>query len=63
VERVVEIVDPEQALAMLDAAIGQRDRPRLLVDDVVADVVVLVVFPALDDRALLELRDDLVDAA
>jgi len=62
VGRVVEVVDPEQVLGVLDPAVGQRDRARLLVDDVVPFRVVLVVLPALDHRPLDELRDDLVDA-
>ena len=61
VRGVVEVVDAEKVLAVLDAAVGERDRTGLLVDHVVARVVVLVVLAALDHGSLDELRDDLVD--
>ncbi len=63
VARVVQVLDVQEALAGGDPLLGQRDRPRLLVDDEVALLLGLDLGElALDDRRRPpELRDDPVD--
>ena len=55
----------EQLLGLRHAALGQRDRLVLLVDDVVAGrferLAILGLDVALRDRAHLQLRDDAID--
>jgi hypothetical protein len=55
--RVVEILDVQEPLAVRDALLGQRHRPRLLVHDVVARRrgLDLREFPLHDRRRALEL--------